>query len=551
MAVPLAFAADYARSGFWPPAEDLLHDARSWLGLSGDHFGWTFGATRGEMRRPLFWFAMASEPGPGTTFAHGVSIFFATQTACLFLLAAAVALNRRLLASPGAGVIRTDVRAFLAAMALAFAWVRHPVNAAAVACVAQQGTILGGLLVVGSALLWWLALTKPDGARRFAFPLALLALALLADPTLCLAPAALVALTLYVRRDEPSPLGGVRRPLVVASVIGALAFVTSYAVREPGGGAPLGPSLFATATQVVRPLRSLLWPVGLHPGYDPPSSWPTEIAPPLYVDAVTAVALIVAGVWGLSRRNGLGCALLAYLACVAGRALLGRDVVGADGDAYVATIPIFVAAGVLVARFVARGGRARAVIGLGGAFGAFAVFAWLYVVEEHAWRKPDTFTARVLAVDPTNERALVARGDEARKRGAPLEEASSWYRRALEPSDWRPLAHARVGGALLESGDAVGARDHLERAVAIAPWLAAARFDLGALELREGRLDEAKSQLAAAARLEPESADAWRLLAQARDKSGDVVGALDALTRAAALHPDDGRIAEELRRLRR
>jgi len=546
--IPLQFAAERLVFGFAGLYDGALRGIGQWLGFSGDRLAWTIGSTRGELRRPLWWLVLAAERLADKLWViHGLSGLLAGATCCLMFAPAIVVALRRRDAWKAAGTLTINVSAMLAGFFCAAAWLNHPVNVEAVACASQQGTVLGGALLAASAFLWWRALTRPDGRPRFVAPLVLLGLALLADPTLCFAAVALFALTRFVRRD--GSIDDVKRPLVVASILGALAFVASYAVREPGGGAPFVPALFATATQIVRPIRSLVWPVGLHPGYDPPPGWPAEIGPSLCVDLGTAATLAIACVWGLRRRHGLGYALLAYFAFLAGRVLLGRDEVGADGDAFVATIPLVLAAGVLAARLVGGGGRLRAALGIVPVLGVTAVCIALSEDQTTPWKNSRTLVEHVLAVDPTNERALVAMGDAARARGAPLAEATSWYRRALEAGDWRPLAHARLGGALIESGDEAGARRHLERAIEIAPWTEAARFDLGALDLRNGSFDSARTHLEAATRLDAGSAEAWRLLAMARDGAGDAKGALEAMRRAAALRPDDPRIAEALRDL--
>jgi hypothetical protein len=519
--------------------DSLLLGHENRLGFGDGRFAWVFEATRGEMRRPLFWLALAVEQALTDRPAAAIHVASGLLHLTTFVGAAGLA----------AGLARgaRDRWTVLLVVTPLTVWFLHPLRVEPVACASQQGTVLGGALIAAAAACWLRGVGRSRGG--FVTAIALVALALLADPALCFAPVALLALTFWVGRDNDVPPTPARRALTLTWIASALCLVATFACREPGGGASALPSALAAASAIVRPLRATLWPVGLHPGYDAPQGFPTELAPSLWIDAVTAAALVAACIWGVRRRHGLGLALLAYLGLAAGPALLRREPFGADGDAYVATLPLFVAAGVALARAADGVGRSRPIIAVAVFVAASVPVLALTRGRADAWRDEATLAKSVVDADPTNERAYVAMGDEARRAGAPVADLVHWYATALEYGEWRPLAHARLGAALLETGDTPGARRHLERAVEIAPWLAPARFDLGALELRQGHLDAARTQLLAAARLDSESADAWRLVAQTMDAGGDREGAANAIGRAARLRPDDAAIAEELRRL--
>jgi tetratricopeptide (TPR) repeat protein len=551
-ALPFRSPDSWVFAGAW---DQPAFGAQSiWRGPAEGRLSRACDATAGEARRPLMWASLAldaADPAAHPANSTDVTVGAVRRTNLALLVATAAALaGLTIVAMRGRG----GAAGPLAALVAALAWAWHPLRAEVVGSVSARGTLLGTALLAVAALLWTRAVAAPTLRRgAFAASVVCLAAALAAEPALFAAPIALAAWTAWLRRESPESLAAtsdpsrIRRLVLVAAAPCVVALVATIARREAAGAVSFLPSALATASSLVRPLRATFAPLDLYPAYDPPPGFPGEIAASLWIDAATLTALVVVAMRGLRRADGLSLALAAYLALAAGPALLGREPVGADRFAHAATAPLFVAC----AAWIAGLPDARRWIAL-AAFAAAGWFASRGTTELFAsWDSESPMTARVLRVDPTNEHALVACGDDARHRGAPLADATSWYRRALDAGDWRPLAHARLGGVSLETGDAAGARGHLERAVAIAPWLGAARFDLGALELREGRLDEAKTQLEAAARLEPESADAWRLLAEARDKSGDASGAVDAMTRAAALRPDDARIAEELRTLRR
>ncbi len=491
--------------------------------------------TRGEMRRPLFWIAIyAAQHLTANSVAaiHGLTrLLHALAFAGTALLG--VAMSRRVGGTSGAG--------FVAAIAAAAIWALHPVHTETVASAATLGVVLGTALAVAAALV---RVAVPDRAAASAASVGLFALALAADPFLCFAPLALLGLDRATRPPDTAEARS-RAGLVVVSALGALSLVATMSCREPGGGPPLPAGAFATASAMIRPLRAVLWPLGLHPAYDAPAGFPGEIAPSLWIDAATAAALCIACAVGVRRRTGWGHALLAYLALTAGPALLSRNPAGSDPAAYAATVPLAVAAAIAVSGFPVRGRR----VVLMGAVAAAAWFAIRTAAEVPHFRDEETLARRVAEIDPTNERALVAAGDEARRAGAPVADLVHWYGVAAGYEDWRPYARARLGATLLETGDVAGARQHLERAAVIAPWLASVRFDLGTLDMREGRLDAAQSQFEAASRLDAESTDAWRLLAQARDAAGDREGAIAAMQRAAALRPGDAGLTETLRRL--
>jgi tetratricopeptide (TPR) repeat protein len=494
-------------------------------------------STRGEMRRPLFWLAI--DAAQSLTANSAAAIHGATRLLHALTFAGAALLGAAMLRRAS----RPTEAGFGPAVVAAALWSLHPVHAETVASAATLGVVLGTALVLAGALFRSLAPERP-AARPVS--IALLGLGLAANPLLCFAPIAYLALARATRKGDAAT-GRAPADLVVAFALGALSLVATMSCRETGGGPPPLAAVCATASALIRPLRAMLWPLVLHPAYDAPAGVPLEIAPSLWIDAATAAALCIACAVGVRRRTGWGNALLAYLALAAGPALFARDPVGSDPAAYAATIPLAVAAAIAVAGFpVAVRGVVLA--------GAVAAAVWLTVrtAERIApFKDEETLARRVVEIDPTNERALVALGDEARRAGAPVADLVHWYGVAAGYGDWRSIARARRGAALLETGDVDGARTDLARAVAIAPWLAPARFDLGALELREGHLEAAQTQFEAAARLDDESADSWRLLARARDAAGDREGAAAAMRRAVRLRPGDAGLAEALRRYER
>ena len=72
----------------------------------------------------------------------------------------------------------------------------------------------------------------------------------------------------------------------------------------------------------------------------------------------------------------------------------------------------------------------------------------------------------------------------------------------------------------------------------IDPTLPDPPYTLGVIYMQQGRFPDAIAQLKQAVQLQPANGDAWALLGSVLKDSDDAAGALDALTRAVALEPD-------------
>ena len=142
------------------------------------------------------------------------------------------------------------------------------------------------------------------------------------------------------------------------------------------------------------------------------------------------------------------------------------------------------------------------------------------------------------------------------------------YRRLLDeldpvgqPESLQAVVLALQGEALLALDEPEQARQHLQRAVEIAPASAAPRIGLARLALASGHPEIALEHGARALAVEPDSTEAWFVDADARRLDGDLAGAADSYGRVLDLNPrherariaraatlvDLGRTAEALR----
>ncbi len=173
-----------------------------------------------------------------------------------------------------------------------------------------------------------------------------------------------------------------------------------------------------------------------------------------------------------------------------------------------------------------------------------ALLAFLPLVDPRPGRATNYFAiATVFAKDP-----------------ARLDDAASFYRRALETDSRFPGAQFGLATILTRQGRVADAIPYFESAISAWPDYAEARYNFGQALAATGRIDEAIGQYTAALRLRAGDADAHVALAEALLKLGRAGEALPHLERALELNPADaaahlnlgavlanrGRIAEAL-----
>lgn len=538
-------------AGFVEPGDRfLLLDHDRWHGFGDGRLGWMLGTDRGGASRPLAWLSLALDHemagGADPSVVHRTALILHAAAAAL-LAALAVRIARL---STGEGALPRSVA--LAGGLAAAIWAVHPLRAEAVSWASARGEALAAPLLLAGAL-WGLRGVSGPRIRPLAclLSMAFYGLALASDPATAAgwAGAGLALLAWLRSRCPDSAAARLRPPELAATVLllagpALIAFAGAAAASGPGARTGLA-GVLGACEGAVRCVRSTLWPAGLHPAYDPAPGFPAETGPELWVGGAT-VAVAAALALRLARGGrGAGWSVLAFLALALPPALALPEPVGADRIAHAATLPLF-AAGAAV--LLAPSGRPRLTPVV---LGIVLVGILLPLGRRQAaiWTDTGTLLAHTLGADPTNETALALRGEIARREGEPLELVVSFHTASLAHDEARPLAHAYLGRALLDKGDAE-ARAHLERAVVLGPWLPGPHRDLGALLLRRGATADAAAHLEEAVRLDPLSPAAWHALGRALALAGKREAAVRALEESLRLAPGDPAVIEALRRAR-
>jgi len=249
---------------------------------------------------------------------------------------------------------------------------------------------------------------------------------------------------------------------------------------------------------------------------------------------------------GLRRATPSSLVGLTFLGLLMPQLVFGHQPAGADRFAALATTGFFLSAAVGIGSWAVSPARRRTAL-VTTAF--LVLFLGLLSARQTTyWKDAKTLEQRILDVDPSNAGGLATSGLRMRREGGSWANSTVLFRRSTDLGSYRGQAHALLGAALLEKGDAA-AEDHLRRAIELAPWLSEPRQELGALKLHDGTWNAAREQLRWAARLDDRSASIWFALAKAELILNDNAAAKAALLRARELAPDDPSVREALERL--
>jgi tetratricopeptide (TPR) repeat protein len=139
----------------------------------------------------------------------------------------------------------------------------------------------------------------------------------------------------------------------------------------------------------------------------------------------------------------------------------------------------------------------------------------------------------------TGERVHLLRGQQAYRAGD-LQAAIEAFRKAVEARPESLAAHVNLGSALGTSGDAEGAVAEFAEALRLDPDSFAAHFNLGVLLLGESD-SEAIEHLTKAAELAPDDGEVQLVLARALRDAGRLEESLRYFAAAARLTPGDDR----------
>ena len=154
-----------------------------------------------------------------------------------------------------------------------------------------------------------------------------------------------------------------------------------------------------------------------------------------------------------------------------------------------------------------------------------------------------------LALKEDNARAHLPLA-RAALRGGAAAAAIKEYHRGLELEPTNAVAWANLGFALEQTGDLPDARLAYETTLRLDPNQPKVWNEVAVLHLRAGEWGAGAGAAQRAVELSPRYGMAYVNLGLSLEKQGDFAGSERALARAAALMPDNARIAEELAHVR-
>ena len=458
----------------------------------------------------------------------------------------------------------------------------HPLQVEAVAWVSERNQVLGGFF--GLLAIWaYAGYSNRGGVGRYGLTLALVAVALMADPMLALLPLVFLLFDYWPldrfardRRGSQDP----GHPSAVSLLVEKIPFLVLSAIssgiavihQSDAISLPLGLRGAHALVSSVGYLGKIVWPtdlsmISVHPflaGGVPWTPW-QGIGAGLLVLGISAVAV-------RRRYSILGWFwyLLALLPALG--AQVGHEAM-ADRFAYLPLIGVFVilvwggaeavAAVPSSQRWAHRsmfvGAVAVALVGLAGTRAQTLYWTNARVLYLHALDVGPTNPlihynlARVLAAEGQSDEAvehyrLALKADSHHEKArrylaraladrGELDESIDEFRRLLELRPNAADAHNNLGVLLESRGERAEAIRHYRRALEAVPEYADAHFNLGTAMVAQGEMDEAIQHFRRALELAPNFARAHNNLGNALLARNEIDPALEHYREALRIDP--------------
>jgi hypothetical protein len=449
-----------------------------------------------------------------------------------------MALARRfILHALGPGEEGRDSGVWLGATVAALAFAVHPLRVEPVAWVSARGTVLGGLLLVLSVLVYVIGWERGGRTARIPGPwlagsLGLFAASLLARATGLVLPGVLLVLDVYPLRRLGGGagrwVGPAVRPVWLEKlgfiVLGLLTVPMAYLARgeEVGDfwhfGYEPGVALTWSVYSVGFYILKTVIPGVLGPVYPMPQAHDLML-PALLVSFAAAVAATAGALVVRRRWPGALVAWLTYLIVLAplsGILPFGRLRGVADRYTYAACIGWAIVAGgaATLAWRRYRSGASKpawaavAAVGVVGILVGWTVLSWH---QTKIWQNGLTlwgWAEHVHGDSPVVQNNLGWAWAHARE----FQRAEVHARRAAGAWPNNPTVLQTLARIVAAQGRYEESADILRRAVEIAPRWAEARTDLGSVLYEDGEPVKALEQLQRAVRLDPENERAQKYL---------------------------------------
>jgi tetratricopeptide (TPR) repeat protein len=385
----------------------------------------------------------------------------------------------------------------------------HPLTVESVAWVTERKDVLSGLFWM-LAMLAYARYARSERRGWLAVAGVLMALGLMAKPTLVMLPLVLLALDHWplgrLRGGRPRRARLLAEKIPLLALAAASAAVTVLAHARGGHLAsteaqPLASRILNALWSLAVYLRKVIWPADLAVLY-PQDPAGVPLARALLAALALGLACLAAVRAARSRPyllTGLAWSLLALFP-VLGLIQTGRQAL-ADRFMYVplAGVGILVAWGL---RDLAAVHRRVAPALPWAAAGTLLALVAVTRAQVRTWENTVTLFSRAIAVTERNHvahhnlaSALALAGDTAG--------AERHYREALRIDPGHAPARSALGVLLMDAGRLAEAREQQERALSLEPGSPDVRYNLALVLARMGEADAAAARYGEALRLDP------------------------------------------------
>jgi Flp pilus assembly protein TadD len=503
-------------------------------GLTGEGIKWAFTTGHAANWHPLTWLSLMLD-------AHlykSVSSRGYHITNVAIHIANVLLLFGLMLAMTGAPWRSACVAALLAV---------HPIHVESVAWISERKDVLSLLFWILATWCYVLYATR-GRIHWYLASLALMAIGLMAKPTLVTLPFALFLLddwplkrfgNVQLRRliFEKLPM----LALTVASSVITIIVQLGSGKLDYGIWTPLSARLANALVAYVRYISKLFWPVDLAALYPNPSILGHEFWNPWQVLFAAGILLCItlAVVLLRRRRPYLVVGWLWFLGTML--PMLGIVQIGpqamADRYAYVPFIGLYMIIAWGAGDVIARWRVAALPVGACAAMAALALTILAHQQTLH-WRDSESLFRRALLVTRDNwlmHNNLGAILERQRR----YDEAVDHVKSAIGINSQCAWLYDHLGTIYSQMGPEriFDAQEAFRRAVAIDPDFAKARANLGVVLAKRDRFDEAIAHLRTAAQLSPDDADIRKNLAIALVNAGRYDEAMEEIERAVKLRP--------------
>jgi len=395
----------------------------------------------------------------------------------------------------------------------------HPLHVESVTWVAERKDVLSTMLMF-LALWAYAAYVRRPSWRRYALIVLTMVLSLLSKPMAVTLPCVLLLLDAW-------PLGRLswrtvweKWPLLT---LAAASCVVTF-IAQHSGGATRDLVTLPIVTRVVHAVYAYAmylvktfvpWPGTLVPYYP----LPDRGGPTMDMVIIAGFALILVGATVLAwrqwrKRPYLLIGWLLYLGTlvpVIGLVQVGKQIM-ADRYMYVPAVGLFIAVVWLIAEAAGRNRPLRQVATVAAAV-VLAALGGLTWHQQAVWAESETFWLRVVEVYPQSSAANNQLGRTYSDRGN-TEKAIEYYQKAVDAAfddsrpgriSGNPMAHTNLANRLRDVKRHDEARHHYELAIRLDPKYGKAYNGMGALLHDQGDLDGALEYLTRAVELLPDN----------------------------------------------